>query len=262
MSGKKLLFTLTASTVIATSLLGTSAAAADTYTVQSGDTVWSVSQKYNTSTENIKDWNNLNSNTLYVGDELIVTEQGNESSSEDKFYTVQDGDTLTVIAEKFDTTVASIKNQNNLNSNALSVGQELQVNEPKEVVKSASFGTGYDVNQLIDTATSLVGTNYTWGGNSPSTGFDCSGFIYYVFNQAGMDTNRLTAAGYYNMASIASNPQPGDLVFFANTYGSGISHMGIYIGNNNFVHASSSGVQITSLGNPYWNSHFHSFGSF
>ena len=112
----------------------------------------------------------------------------------------------------------------------------------------------YNINNtsLINYAKSLIGVPYQWGGTTPS-GFDCSGFIYYVFQKSqGITLPRTTALLYSNTGLKVSSPSKGDLVFF-NTDGSGVSHVGIYIGNNQFIHASSSkGIIITDMDNSYW----------
>lgn len=112
---------------------------------------------------------------------------------------------------------------------------------------------------IIATAKKYIGVPYVWGGESPS-GFDCSGFVQYVFGKHGVKLNRTVVTQYQHGYAVSkSNLQPGDLVFFQNTYASGLSHIGIYIGNNQFIHASSSkGVTISSLSNSYWASHYHS----
>jgi len=119
-------------------------------------------------------------------------------------------------------------------------------------VKSASSGTktNVKVSNIILTAKSYLGVPYVYGGSTPK-GFDCSGYIQYVFNQHGISLPR-TVAQMWNYGKSVSSLQVGDLVFF-NTSGSGVSHAGIYIGNNQFIHAgSSTGVTIASLNNSYW----------
>ena len=129
--------------------------------------------------------------------------------------------------------------------------------------KSSSNYIGSSQNSLaanlIATAKKYIGVKYVWGGTSPS-GFDCSGFVQYVFKQHGISLNRTVVTQYQHGTSVSrSNLQPGDLVFFQNTYTTGLSHIGIYIGSGEFIHASSSqGVTISQLSNSYWNSHYHS----
>ncbi|XKH50436.1 cell wall-binding repeat-containing protein [Chryseomicrobium palamuruense] len=109
-----------------------------------------------------------------------------------------------------------------------------------------------DGQKLVNEAKKYIGTRYVFGGKSPS-GFDCSGFIWYVHQQAGIKLGYQTAAGYASMTSSTTNPQVGDVVFFSGTYKAGVSHMGIYVGNNSFIHTSTSkGVTITKLPDVYW----------
>lgn len=112
--------------------------------------------------------------------------------------------------------------------------------------------------QLIEYAKSLLGSPYVWGGTSPS-GFDCSGFTQYVFKQFGYSLNRTAASQLNNGVSVSKTElQPGDLVFFSNTYytSAAASHVGIYIGNNQFIHAASGGVKITDLSSEYYASRY------
>jgi len=116
--------------------------------------------------------------------------------------------------------------------------------------------TSSAAEKIIATAKRYIGVPYVWGGATPS-GFDCSGFVQYVFKAHGIMLPR-TSKDQYRVGTYVSkaNLKPGDLVFF-NTSGSGVSHLGIYIGNNQFIHASSSkGVMISSLSNSYWSARY------
>ncbi|WP_153730544.1 C40 family peptidase [Sporosarcina obsidiansis] len=110
---------------------------------------------------------------------------------------------------------------------------------------------------VVKTAMNLRGIPYRFGGTT-TRGFDCSGFIQYSFKKNGKSISRTTTGQYKQSAKIKS-PKPGDLVFFQNTYRKGISHVGIYIGNNKFVHAGGKKSEVVSLSNPYWKSKFNSF---
>ena len=104
-----------------------------------------------------------------------------------------------------------------------------------------------------------MGIPYVWGGSTLS-GFDCSGFIYYVVNKTGKSIGRYSAAGYFDRSYYVDQPQAGDLVFFANTYKKGISHLGIYLGGRQFIHADEKyGIKISTLDSPYYTEHFDSF---
>ena len=106
------------------------------------------------------------------------------------------------------------------------------------------------------TAKKYLGYKYTYGGSSPSTGFDCSGFTSYVFKQYGISLNRTAAGQYSNGVAVSrSNLQPGDLVMFGK---SGINHVAIYIGGGQIIHAStpSTGVRIDSLSTGYYNNNY------
>lgn len=110
--------------------------------------------------------------------------------------------------------------------------------------------------QIVATGKKYIGVKYVFGGTTPK-GFDCSGFLQYVFKQHGINIPRLADEQYkLGKASNTSQLEPGDLVFFS-TYEPGASHCGIYVGNGNFMHASSSkGIRIDALSNEYWKPRF------
>ncbi|OCA84635.1 C40 family peptidase [Bacillus sp. FJAT-27986] len=255
------------------------------YVVKSGDSLSQIGKKYGLTVAKLKTLNNLKSDLIYVGQKLkvaVVTSNNpskqpvapkSPAPSTKTTYSVKSGDTLGKISQQNGMTVSQLKSLNNLKSDMIYVGQKLKLSgtsasnpAPKQddVVKDDSgsqIGNSTFTNKLIAEGKKVIGTRYVFGGTSPS-GFDCSGFIYYVFNKAGYDINRYSAAGYYDRSYYVDNPKPGDLVFFENTYKKGISHLGIYIGNNQFINADNSGVRIVSLSNSYYKKHFSSFKRF
>ena len=113
---------------------------------------------------------------------------------------------------------------------------------------------------ILKEAEKYVGYPYVWGGSSPSTSFDCSGFVSYVYNQCGWDFGRLGAQGLYNISTRTSSPKPGDLVFFTGTYDTpGISHAGIYVGDGWMLHCGDP-ISYANLNTSYWQSHFYAYG--
>ena len=109
--------------------------------------------------------------------------------------------------------------------------------------------------RITDLALQSVGSRYTWGGTSPLTGFDCSGLVRWVLGQLGIETGRTVWGQYPHGTPVEPDQlQPGDIVFFANTYTAGLSHVGIYVGNGRFVDAGTerTGVRQASLWDPYW----------
>lgn len=116
---------------------------------------------------------------------------------------------------------------------------------------------------LIHEAEKYLGMDYVWGGSSPSTGFDCSGFVSYVFTNSGVyNMGRLTAQGIYDISSPVSpsDAKPGDIIFFKGTYDTpGVSHVGIYVGNGQMIHCGDP-INYTSINTAYWQSHFFAFG--
>ncbi|WP_223592298.1 C40 family peptidase [Neobacillus bataviensis] len=246
------------------------------YTVKSGDSLSKIGVQFGMTVAQLKTLNNLKSDMIYVGQKLKVTAAQTSTTtppapkpampapttpapSTVSEYTVKSGDTLGKIAGQFNMTVQNLKSLNGLTSDRIYVGQKLKVSgqQPSTTTQQPTDFA----SKMISTAKSLIGTPYVWGGSSLS-GFDCSGFIYYVANQAGMKIGRYSADGYYSRTYYVTQPKPGDLVFFENTYKPGISHMGIYLGDNQFIHASESGVAISNLSNSYWKQHFDGFKRF
>lgn len=241
------------------------------YTVKSGDSLSKISVQFNMTVTQLKTLNNLKSDMIYVGQKLkvngtkvttpapapapVVTQPTTTSE-----YVVKSGDTLGKIAIQTGMSVQDLKSLNGLTSDMIYVGQKLKVTGGQ--VSSAPVMTSDFATNMVNTAKSLMGIKYVWGGSSLS-GFDCSGFIYYVANQAGKQIGRYSAEGYYSRAYYVDQPKAGDLVFFENTYKKGISHVGIYLGGDQFIHADEAhGIMISTLKSPYYTAHFDGFKRF
>lgn len=115
--------------------------------------------------------------------------------------------------------------------------------------------------KVVETANKIVGTPYLYGGNTPE-GLDCSGFIFYAFNQGGLKIGRDSSEGYYASSTTqVKNPIAGDLVF-SRILIKKVFHMGIYLGNNKFIHAGTEGVEISDVTYSYWSSRLVAYKRF
>lgn len=140
--------------------------------------------------------------------------------------------------------------------NASTIKQPTYYDIPPEALKDDRFAA------MMEEATKYIGYPYVWGGSSPSTSFDCSGYISWVLNHSGWNVGRQTAQGLYNLCTPVSAAQvkPGDLVFFKGTYDTpGVSHCGIYVGNSIMLHCGDP-ISYTNLNSKYWQEHFYSYG--
>lgn len=140
--------------------------------------------------------------------------------------------------------------------NASTLKEPTYYDIPPEALEDEQFAA------MMAEAEKYIGYPYVWGGSSPSTSFDCSGFVSWVINHSGWNVGRLGAQGLYNICTPVSSSQvkPGDLVFFVGTYDtSGVSHVGIYVGNSTMLHCGDP-ISYTNLNSSYWQSHFYSYG--
>ena len=134
-------------------------------------------------------------------------------------------------------------------------------NPPADYEIPAAYLADETFATLIEEAEKYLNYPYVWGGSSPETSFDCSGFVSYVLTNSGLrNTGRLGAQGLYNISTPVSTPQPGDLVFFTGTYDTpGVSHCGIYVGDGMMLHCGDP-IQYSNLNTSYWQSHFYAYG--
>lgn len=127
---------------------------------------------------------------------------------------------------------------------------------PPEALEDETFAA------MIAEGEKYLGYPYVWGGSSPETSFDCSGFVCWVINHSGWSVGRTTAQGLYNVCTPVSsaNAKPGDLIFFVGTYDTpDVSHVGIYVGGGQMLHCGNP-ISYANVNVPYWQEHFYCFG--
>jgi cell wall-associated NlpC family hydrolase len=261
------------------------------YEIREGDSLWTIGKKFGVSPEEIAKANGISLNkTLQIGEKLYIP-KGNKKIAQVKkappkvsttprkegvIYQVRAGDSLWTIGKRFGVSPQEIARANNINLNkTLQIGDKLAIPSQgrKQIARShlakgkktiiakkgqTSSNKGKGVPGVVGTALSYQGTRYSYGGLS-SRGFDCSGFVKYVYQRHGLNLPH-NAAGQYGYGKPVSKGelQPGDLVFFRTGRSRGINHVGIYIGNGKFIHASSAKgrVKIDSLNEGYYKARF------
>ena len=140
--------------------------------------------------------------------------------------------------------------------NASTLKEPTYYEVPPEALKDATFAA------MLTEAEKYLGYPYVWGGSSPATSFDCSGFVSWVINHSGWDVGRLGAQGLYNICTpvTAAQAKPGDLIFFQGTYDvSGVSHVGIYVGDGMMIHCGDP-ISYANINTNYWQEHFYAYG--
>lgn len=256
------------------------AASEHNYRVVTGDTLGSIANKYGVSISELKAANGLTNNELWVGMKLKVPDRGSQIGAQttprattklSKDYTVKRGDTLGVIANHHGVTVKTLKQTNKLKSSNIRVGQTLKIPGTAKYMHSYSAESnnhknGYADNRkispkhkIIRVAKKYLGAPYKFGGNSYKTGIDCSGYVKKVFSSFNVKLPRTARDIYYRAGYKIAKSQldTGDLVFFQ-TYAKYPSHVGIYIGDNQFIHASSARkrVSIDDLNKRYYRNRY------
>lgn len=259
---------LSSGTPSAPALSNASSTSNGTYIIQSGDCLGSIAAQYGMTVDQLKALNGLQSDLIQAGGTLRVNQTApipprpvvqaapapaaSAPISAEQQYVLQPGDSLAKVAAQYGISVAYLMQINSLQSDILDAGVTLRI-LPEPVAVSRS-GAPDSYMRILKTATQHLGTPYRYGGSSPG-GFDCSGFVQYVFKQNGYSLPR-TAASQYGMGTAVnkSSLEPGDLVFFK-CYGSSIDHVGIYSGGGKFIHSSSprsGGVIYSSLSESYY----------
>ncbi|ENF5743745.1 invasion associated endopeptidase [Listeria monocytogenes] len=261
---------------------------ATTHTVKSGDTIWALSVKYGVSVQDIMSWNNLSSSSIYVGQKLAIKQTANTATPKAEVKTEAPAaekqaapavkeNTNTATTEKKETatqqqtapkapteaakpapapapsTNTNANKTNTNNTNTSTPSKNTNANQG-----SSNNNSNSSASAIIAEAQKHLGKAYSWGGNGPTT-FDCSGYTKYVFAKAGISLPRTSGAQYASTTRISeSQAKPGDLVFF--DYGSGISHVGIYVGNGQMINAQDNGVKYDNIHGSGWGKYLVGFG--
>ncbi len=218
-----------------------------TYVVQAGDSLWALARKHGLSVRTLAHANGLGvDSVLPIGFRLRIPPATAEATTP-RFYVVQKGDCLWTIARRYGATAQALADMNGLDADAvLRIGLRLKV--PSTTPSDNGYGDSF-----VQTAMEYRGVRYRWGGMT-TRGMDCSGLVARVLATHGIDAPHSSRALYKLGRGVSKTElQPGDLVFF-NTSGRGISHVGLYVGEGEFIHASSGRgrVRVDTLEKGYY----------
>lgn len=231
------------------------------YTVRNGDTLSTIARKFDVSVSEVKSLNSLSSSFIKKGQKIKIPSDGlsSETVSKEISHKVRKGESLYSISRKYGTSVSEIKNANNISGTKIAVNQTIKIpTEDKIYLKSetrsrytsskskSSSGSNQKVSDnLIQVAKKYLGAPYKFGGNSTKTGIDCSAYVKKVYSFFDVSLPRTARDIFKKGDWVKKNSlEKGDLVFFR-TYAHFPSHVGIYIGDNKFIHASSASKKVT-----------------
>jgi cell wall-associated NlpC family hydrolase len=245
------------------------------YRVKRGDTLYKISNKFGINTQGLKEANNLKNDVLRPNQTLIIPEQAKKIARyrpdpyiKPESYLVKKNDSLFSIAKKTGLSITEIKRINRLRTNRLKIGQKLVLSNPTTIMEVAVKGEDADRGLLgkwnslnerkkvVRVAKGFIGTPYRFGGSS-IRGLDCSALVKKVYQFFNVNLPR-TAREQSHVGKRVPRDElkEGDLVFF--NVRRAFDHVGIYVGNNKFVHASfrSKEVRVDSLKSTYYDKHF------
>ncbi len=201
----------------------------------------------------------MSSSVTFASGELVMGDQGTEVA-EVQGQLVQRGYDVMTDGDFGPATVEAVKSfqeTNGFKADGMIDSVTFRALVGRDLPENLSHGSNYISRRIVNTSMQYIGVPYVFGGNNPRTGLDCSAYVKLVYSQVGINLPR-TADAQYEVGTPIATPDllPGDAVFFE-TYAPGASHVGIYIGDGNFIHASSSkGVTISSLGASYYSTHY------
>lgn len=236
------------------------------YEFQWGDTLWAISEATDISLNKLTQINNIqNADLIRVGGKIYLSNDGSVVSVEEnnsvRSYdvseeTVRETETPDEVSEESQASTQSQSQSASSESTQTAQAQTQAQSQSSQPAAQQVSAPAPATGGVYSIASGQLGAPYAYGGSSPA-GFDCSGFVNWVFAQAGRSIPR-TSGGLYSAATPVSNPQVGDLVFFGN---GGVSHVGIYAGNGQFIGAqTSTGVAHASVHSGYWGARFIGYG--
>ena len=201
----------------------------------------------------------IGSSVTFASGELMMGDQGTEVA-EAQVQLVQRGYDVMTDGDFGPATVEAVKSfqeQNGFKADGMIDTMTFKALVGRDLPENLSHGSNYISRRIVNTSMQYIGVPYVFGGNSPRYGLDCSAYVKLVYSQVGINLPRTADAQFEVGIPVSSSDLlPGDAVFFE-TYAPGASHVGIYIGDGNFIHASSSkGVTISSLGASYYSTHY------